>query len=78
MSMVMQTGKCANQIDVGVQYILITHLFHRGYSRTIIGDYMSQLVHDLDEFMGITWTTGLKESDDQEYWIFSVRFNSGD
>jgi len=39
---------------------------------------MSQLVHDLDDFAEITWVTELKESDDQNYWIFSVRFNSSD
>ncbi|KAG0125373.1 glycosyl hydrolases family 31-domain-containing protein [Tuber indicum] len=40
-------------------------------SRTIIEDYMSQLVHDLDAFAGITWITKLKESADRKYWIFS-------
>ncbi|RPA94936.1 hypothetical protein L873DRAFT_1699735 [Choiromyces venosus 120613-1] len=40
-------------------------------SRTIIEDYMSQLVHDLDNFLGITWKTELEESADQKYWVFS-------
>ena len=39
---------------------------------------MSQLVYDLDDFGGITWGTEVEESDDQKYWIFSVRFNSSD
>lgn len=37
---------------------------------------MSQLVYDLDTFWGTVWATELKESPDQKYWIFSVRFNS--
>lgn len=35
-------------------------------------DYMSELVEALDTYLGLGWTTELKESDDKGSWIFTV------
>lgn len=35
-------------------------------------DYMSELIQALDNYLGLTWTTELKESQDKTYWTFTV------
>jgi alpha-glucosidase (family GH31 glycosyl hydrolase) len=39
--------------------------------RTIVMDYMTELIEALDSYIGLTWRVTVEESEDKTYWTFS-------